>query len=78
MVQYGMTKDQAIALLGGSTRSAAQKMGVSYQAICRWPSPLPRRIEERVLGVVARDRMDLAALLADAAATPAAKEGAHV
>ncbi len=75
MVQYGMTKDQAIALLGGSTRSAAQKMGVSYQAISRWPSPLPRRIEERVLGVVARDRIDLDSLLAETIATAAMEEG---
>lgn len=46
-----MLKDEAIALLGGTNAAAAEIMGVSYQAVNKWPARLPNRIAERVLGV---------------------------
>lgn len=50
----GMFKDEAIDLLGGSAASAADLMGVTYQAINKWPTVLPQRIADRVLGVCVR------------------------
>lgn len=49
-----MLKDEAIDLLGGSVGRAAELMGVTYQAINKWPEVLPQRISDRVLGVCAR------------------------
>lgn len=46
-----MKKSFAIALLGGSTKTAAASIGVTYQAVDKWPDVLPRRISQRVLGV---------------------------
>lgn len=52
-----MKKTQAIELLGGTVSAAAKAMGVSYQAVDKWPDELPNRIAERVMGVYARDRL---------------------
>lgn len=49
-----MFKTEAIELLGGSATSAADLMGVTYQAVNKWPAVLPSRISDRVLGVCAR------------------------
>lgn len=49
-----MLKDEAIELLGGSVGSAAEVMGVTYQAVNKWPEFLPRRISDRVLGACVR------------------------
>lgn len=49
-----MLKSTAIELLGGTTTAAAEAIGVSYQAIGKWPAVLPRRIEDRVLAAQAR------------------------
>jgi hypothetical protein len=49
-------KSKAIEILGGSVAAAAEAMGVSYQAVDKWPDELPARIAERVLGVVAKKR----------------------
>lgn len=54
MVQYDMQKTKAIELLGGSIATAAEAIGVSYQAINQWPDELPERIADRVLAVQAR------------------------
>ena len=43
-----MTKTEAIALLGGSTRIAAQRIGVTRQAVEKWPKVLTTRIRDRV------------------------------
>ena len=51
-----MQKTQAINMLGGTTAAAAHRMGISYQAVDKWPPTLPSRIADRVLGVVARQR----------------------
>lgn len=50
----GMFKDEAIDLLGGSAVRAAELMGVTYQAVNKWPPVLPQRIADRVLGVCVR------------------------
>ena len=43
-----MTKTEAIALLGGSIPAAAAAVGVTYQAVDKWPEVLPQRIADRV------------------------------
>lgn len=43
-----MHKSEAIELLGGSVSAAADAVGVSYQAIGKWPEVLPARIADRV------------------------------
>lgn len=48
MVQYLMLKSEAINLLGGSIPAAAEAVGVTYQAVDKWPDPLPQRIADRV------------------------------
>lgn len=55
----GMFKDEAIALLGGSAVRAAELMGVTYQAVNKWPDSLPQRIADRVLGVCVRNRINV-------------------
>ena len=45
-----MKKQTAIELLGGSVSSAAKTLGVSYQAVLKWPDVLPQRITQRVVG----------------------------
>lgn len=49
-----MTKQQAISLLGGSATSAAAELGVTRQAVDKWPDVLPDRIADRVRGAWAR------------------------
>lgn len=53
----GMRKAKAIELLGGSTASAAREIGVTYQAVDKWPEELPPRIADRVLAVLARKHL---------------------
>ena len=43
-----MLKSQAIELLGGTTATAAEAIGVTYQAVDKWPDELPPRIADRV------------------------------
>lgn len=49
-----MQKSKAIELLGGTVAAAASAIGVSYQAVDKWPDILPDRISDRVLAVQAR------------------------
>jgi hypothetical protein len=49
-----MDKAKAIELLGGTISAAAEAIGVTYQAVDKWPELLPARIEDRVLAVLAR------------------------
>lgn len=51
-----MLKSKAIELLGGTIPAAAKEIGISYQAIDKWPDELPPRIADRVLAAVARKR----------------------
>lgn len=48
MVQSTMLKTEAIELLGGSIQAAAGAVGVTYQAVDKWPDELPQRIADRV------------------------------
>lgn len=75
----GMLKAKAIELLGGTVASAAEEVGVSYQAVDKWPDELPQRIADRVLAALARKHLPkkvLAEVLGPAPA-PEAQEAAH-
>ena len=52
-----MLKTQAIELLGGSITAAAKAIGISYQAVDKWPDDLPPRIADRVYAVWGRENM---------------------
>lgn len=52
-----MLKSKAIELLGGTTAAAAKAIGVTYQAIDKWPDELPPRIADRVLAALAREKL---------------------
>jgi len=52
-----MNKAKAIELLGGTVAAAAEAIGISYQAIDKWPDELPARIADRVLAVQARKHL---------------------
>lgn len=52
-----MHKSKAIELLGGSIATAAEAIGISYQAVNQWPDELPDRIADRVLAVIARKHL---------------------
>lgn len=54
-----MKKEKALELLGGTVTTAAEAIGVSYQAVKKWPDELPKRIEDRVLAAVARRYLPL-------------------
>ena len=43
-----MEKQKAIELLGGTVAAAADAIGVTYQAVDKWPDELPPRIADRV------------------------------
>lgn len=60
-----MQKSKAIELLGGTVAAAAQRIGISYQAVEKWPDPLPPRIADRVIAAVAIEHLppELAAQL---------------
>ena len=49
-----MRKSKALELLGGTTATAAEAIGISYQAVEKWPDPLPPRIADRVQAAIAR------------------------
>jgi hypothetical protein len=50
-------KQKAIELLGGTVATAAKEIGVTHQAIAKWPDELPPRIADRVLAAVARKHL---------------------
>ena len=73
MVKYHpMKKTQAIELLGGTIRAAAEAMGVTYQAVDKWPDVLPLRIADRVLGAHTRLQLRAASERAPGTSTEAA------
>lgn len=49
-----MQKSKAIELLGGSITAAAESIGISYNAVKKWPDVLSARIADRVVAAVAR------------------------
>lgn len=52
-----MLKTKAIDLLGGSVSSAAEAIGVTYQAVDKWPDELPPRLVDRVQAALARKHL---------------------
>jgi len=51
-----MKKSEAIEILGGSIASAAKAIGVSYQAVAKWPDELSPRIVDRVIAAQVRTK----------------------
>lgn len=51
-----MQKAQAIELLGGTITAAAEAIGISYQAVKKWPDQLSSRIADRVYAASARKK----------------------
>lgn len=51
-----MLKTKAIELLGGSAAAAAEAIGVTRQAVEKWPAVLPDRIADRVIATMVRMR----------------------
>lgn len=52
-----MDKKTAIDLLGGNVGKAADSLGITYQAVMKWPDPLPPKIADRVLAHMARTKL---------------------
>lgn len=53
-----MLKTKAIELLGGTVPDAAAAIGITYQAVEKWPDVLPARIADRVVAAIARKHLD--------------------
>lgn len=71
-----MQKKRAIELLGGTLGSAADAIGITYQAVEKWPDPLPKRIEDRVVAAIARKHLP-PELIGAEGAPPTTQEAAH-
>jgi hypothetical protein len=50
-----MDKAEAIRLLGGTNTAAAERIGITVQAVGQWPNTLPPRIADRVWAALARE-----------------------
>jgi hypothetical protein len=50
-----MDKAEAIRLLGGTNTAAAERIGITVQAVGQWPDTLPPRIADRVWAALARE-----------------------
>ena len=49
-----MKKTDAISKLGGSKAEAARAIGISYQAVDKWPEKLTPKIKDRVQAAFVR------------------------
>ncbi len=49
-----MKKNEATALLGDNSISAAKAIGITPQAYSQWPEDLPKRLEDRVIAAFIR------------------------
>jgi hypothetical protein len=65
-----MLKTQAIQLLGGTFSAAAKAIGISYQAVHKWPDVLPESIADRVVAAVARKHLPPELIGNDSAPAP--------
>lgn len=54
-----MLKTQAIELLGGSVATAAKAIGITYQAVGKWPEVLTPALRDRVQAALYRRSLDL-------------------
>lgn len=67
-----MEKRIAIELLGGSVAAAAEAIGITYQAVDKWPDELPPRIADRVQAALWRIQQGSQTAPADPATEPKA------
>lgn len=67
-----MEKARAIELLGGTVATAAEVIGITYQAVDKWPDVLPQRIADRVLAALARKHLPRELIGDEARPQPAA------
>ena len=51
-----MKKQKAIELLGGP-HGAAKAIGVTYQAVMKWPDELSTRISDRIWAAIAKKHL---------------------
>lgn len=49
-----MQKAEALQLLGGSVKAAAEAVGISTAAVSQWPDTLPPTIRDRVQAALYR------------------------
>jgi hypothetical protein len=54
-----MLKTEAIDLLGGTVSAAAKAIGISWEAVNKWPDELPPRIADRVQAALWRQEHGL-------------------
>ena len=52
-----MNKQTAINLLGGTPTKAARAIGITSQAVQRWPDELTDKIRDRVEAALARQKL---------------------
>lgn len=52
-----MNKQNAINLLGGTPTKAARAIGITSQAVQRWPGELTDKIRDRVEAALARQKL---------------------
>ena len=71
-LRWGMQKSKAIELLGGTTASAAKTLGVTYQAVAKWPDELPPGVVDRLIAFYVRNRKRMPSELLAAAPKQAA------
>lgn|SRR5574337_84356 len=56
-----MLKSRAIELFGGGITAIADAIGVTYQAVDKWPDVLPARIADRVIAACVRAHIEIPA-----------------
>lgn len=49
-----MRKEKAIERLGGSVAEAARTLGLTYQAVAKWPDKLSQSLSDRIEGFLLR------------------------
>lgn len=52
-----MLKTRAIELLGGSVSAASKAIGITYQAVDKWPDVLTPALRDRVQAALYRQRL---------------------
>jgi hypothetical protein len=77
MVQWRMQKSEAIKLLGGSIAAAAEAIGITYQAVDKWPDELPSRIADRVHAALWRQAQEAGAKRLHAEVEPSEAPSAY-
>jgi molybdenum-dependent DNA-binding transcriptional regulator ModE len=55
-----MRKEKAIERLGGSVAEAARTLGLTYQAVAKWPDNLSQSLSDRIEGFLARREREAA------------------